>query len=303
MSTRPNRIISSTITSASASATSPTTLATSHEVRDRGSTFVANVYRARTVDEARAVLARGHNAHEDDKDKESQSKRDDARQIGAPKQWENGGENESQNRDEGVIGRSEVHYARHGDKHEHKDVHGPYVIAAWRCMAVKPGQTGLSGPDDFVVVEGSEDGGERWAGGRVLGVMKREGVIDAVVVVCRWFGGTLLGPVRFTHIETCAREVCRKFKKIEEMDECVQTLRTLDDLLATLRADLAMAHKEGGIQDSSGTAESLVAKPKVPDYHAMQDSLDLTKAKRLIHARECAIKATKTLIEKCNTST
>ncbi|KAG6381948.1 hypothetical protein JVT61DRAFT_572 [Boletus reticuloceps] len=250
MSTRPNRIISSTITSASASAsaTSPTTLATSHEVRDRGSTFVAYVYRARTVDEARAVLARGHHAHEDDKDKESESKYDDARQHGAPKQWENGGDSECQNRDEkgvGVRGRSEVHYAKHGDKHEHKDVHGPYVIAAWRCMAVKPGQTGLSGPDDFVVGEGCEDGGERWAGGRVLGVMKREGVIDAVVVVCRWFGGTLLGPVRFTHIETCAREVCRRFKKIEEMDECVQTLRTLDDLLAALRAELTMAHKEG----------------------------------------------------------
>jgi len=113
------------------------------------------------------------------------------------------------------------------------------------------------------------------------------------------FGGTLLGPVRFTHIETCASEVCRRFKKMEEMEECVQTLRTLDDLLATLRAELAAARESGSAQDSSGITNSR----KVPNYRTMQDGLDLTKAKRLIHARECAIEATKTLIEKYKTTT
>ena len=120
------------------------------------------------------------------------------------------------------------------------------------------------------------------------------------------FGGTLLGPVRFTHIETCAGEVCRRFKKVEEMDECVRTLATLDDLLATLRAELAAEREKASMQDSgscSGVAENSRAKGKAPDYRAMQDGLDLTKTKRLIHARECAIKATKTLIEKYKTST
>lgn len=63
---------------------------------------------------------------------------------------------------------------------------GPYVMGAWRCMVLKPGRTGLNGPDDFVVEDGCEDGGERGAGVRVLRVMQREGVLDAVVVVCRW---------------------------------------------------------------------------------------------------------------------
>lgn len=85
---------------------------------------------------------------------------------------------------------------------------------------------------------------------------------------------------------------------MEEMDECVQTLRTLDDLLVTLRTELAAARK----QDGSGTGESSREK-KVPDYRTMQDALDLTKAKRLIHARECAIKTTKVLIEKCKKTT
>jgi len=137
-------------------------------------------------------------------------------------------------------------------------------------------------------------------------VMKREGAIDAVVVICRWFGGTLLGPVRFAHIETCASEVCRRFKKMEDMEECVRTLTTLDDLLATLRAELATEREKAGMQDPSscsGVGENPRAKSKAPDYRVMQDSLDLTKAKRLIHARECAIKATKTLIEKYKTPT
>lgn len=120
------------------------------------------------------------------------------------------------------------------------------------------------------------------------------------------FGGTLLGPVRFAHIETCAGEVCRRFKKMEEMEECVRTLTTLDDLLATLRAELATEREKASVQDSSscsGVTENSRAKTKAPDYRSMQDSLDLTKAKRLIHARESAIKATKTLIEKYKTPT
>lgn len=71
----------------------------------------------------------------------------------------------------------------HGKDRRNADA---YTIAAWRCMVVKPGRTGLGGPDDFEVGEGWEDGGERWAGRRVLGVMQREGVVDAVVVVRRW---------------------------------------------------------------------------------------------------------------------
>lgn len=262
--------------------TSPTTLATSQEIRDRGSTFVGYVYRAQTVDEAKGAL--GCHASED----------------GGSGRVHVGGEGEERT-------------GRHGKEKDGKDKHGPYTIAAWRCMVVKPGRTGLNGPDDFTVVEGCEDGGERWAGGRVLGVMKREGVIDAVVLVRRWcvrdwcggpttltaldrFGGTLLGPVRFTHVETCAGEVCRRFRKIEEMDECVQTLTTLDDLLATLRVELAAVRTPDSTADNIRTA-------RVPDYRTMQDGLDLTKAKRLIHARECAINATKSLIEKCKTST
>ncbi|KZT51593.1 hypothetical protein CALCODRAFT_419606, partial [Calocera cornea HHB12733] len=106
---------------------------------------------------------------------------------------------------------------------------------AWRTLSLKPGRTGLAGPDDFRVESASKDDGEQWGGKRILGIMEKEGVSDALVVVSRWYGGVLLGPVRFTHIEDCAREVCQFFKSYEEVEELIARLTALDDELAALR--------------------------------------------------------------------
>lgn len=62
-----------------------------------------------------------------------------------------------------------------------------HEVAAWRFMALKPGMTGLGGEGDFEVVSAYDDDGEKWAGGRVLNLMKQTGVMDAVVVVSRWW--------------------------------------------------------------------------------------------------------------------
>ncbi|KAL4071290.1 ribosomal protein S5 domain 2-type protein [Scleroderma yunnanense] len=225
----------------------PVTIATSQEIRDRGSIFVAGVYRATNVEDVKAAVR----YHKD------------------------------------VV-------------HAGKEV---YEISAWRCMVLKSGRTGLGGPDDFELRTGYDDGGEQWAGGKVLKIMQTEGIIDAVVIVSRWFGGTLLGPARFKHIETCASEICRKFMKIEEVEECIQTLATLDDLLATLRQELnpstggtssETAGNKDGTPSTSRQRSTVTNKPR--DYGGMRDTLDLTRARRLIHARESAIKSVKTLI-------
>lgn len=52
-------------------------------------------------------------------------------------------------------------------------------------MVLRQGRTGL-GEDDFMLIEGSEDDNEKWAGAKVLGVMKSLAVLDTVVVVSRW---------------------------------------------------------------------------------------------------------------------
>jgi len=157
-----------------------------------------------------------------------------------------------------------------------------HQVAAWRFMTLKPGMTGLGGEDDFEVVSAYDDDGEKWAGGRVLNIMKQTGVMDAVVIVSRWFGGIMLGPTRFTHIETCAAEVCKHFKLREDLKDCKTMLRSLDDILADLRSEFT----------------ALTGKPsthKTMDYDTIDD---LPKLRKLVVAREAAIRSIKSLIGK-----
>ncbi|THH11824.1 hypothetical protein EW146_g7907 [Bondarzewia mesenterica] len=195
----------------------PEPLASSQEIRDRASTFVANIFRARSPGEAQRAL---------------------------------------------------THLKRvlHGSKP------ASHEIAAWRCMVLKPGRTGFTGNEDFEVQEGSDDDRENWAGGRVLKVMQAEAVIDAVVIVSRWYGGTMLGPVRFMHIETCAREVCRAFRLQDEIEDHIATLQTLDDLLSDLRAQLSR------LKTSSSQTEGSIS------LHPENDSPELIiRASRTLH--------------------
>jgi putative IMPACT (imprinted ancient) family translation regulator len=111
----------------------PEASATSQEIRDRGSTFVATVYRASSPKTARAALSHLKN----------------------------------------VI---------------HSSKPATHEIAAWRCMVLKQGKTGLSESveDDFELTNGWDDDGERYGGVKILKTMEAEGVIDAVVIVSRW---------------------------------------------------------------------------------------------------------------------
>uniref|UniRef100_UPI00358F5605 protein IMPACT isoform X2 n=1 Tax=Myxine glutinosa TaxID=7769 RepID=UPI00358F5605 len=52
-----------------------------------------------------------------------------------------------------------------------------------------------------------DDDGEAAAGGRLLHLLQVLDAKDVVVVVSRWFGGILLGPDRFKHINNCARSL------------------------------------------------------------------------------------------------
>ncbi len=119
----------------------------------------------------------------------------------------------------------------------------------------------------------------------------------------------MLGPVRFDHIEMCTREVCHTFRVKDDMATSVATLTSLDDILASLRAELASltaskppADAEGSIAGTEGDASTAVAavpaKKSRPSYAALEESLDVAKAKRLITARENSIKSTKVALQK-----
>ncbi|KAI9654960.1 MAG: eIF2 kinase Gcn2p negative regulator [Bathelium mastoideum] len=89
-------------------------------------------------------------------------------------------------------------------------------ITAWRIRlspAAAPSSSSLSSSSEAavgVIYQDSDDDGESAAGGRVLKLMQLLEVWNAVVVVSRWFGGTLLGPERFRCIGVVAREALVK---------------------------------------------------------------------------------------------
>lgn len=124
----------------------------------------------------------------------------------------------------------------------------------------------------------------------------------AVLTTLTWlrYGGIMLGPVRFTHVETCTREVCRAFRLQDEIETCVSTLRSLDDILATLRSELAelTTPTPGDPSGDTGHEAPMPVSRKAPDYSSLQESLDLAKAKRLVTARENAIKSVKTALKR-----
>lgn len=79
------------------------------------------------------------------------------------------------------------------------------AIYAYRCMP--PGALPPASADNIRAVEGKYDNGEQYAGEKILRVLQSHRLTGVVVVVSRWFGGVLLGPRRFTHIETVTRRI------------------------------------------------------------------------------------------------
>lgn len=154
-------------------------------------------------------------------------------------------------------------------------------VAAWRTPSK---QKTLS--QKPIYTSGHDDDGEQYAGKkleRVLSDLDAQGA----VVVARWYGGVLLGPVRFTHIEKCAREAIaswtaaeqdRKKRKTEEAErvELVKTLEARDESIVVLRELLA---------EKSAIAKEAPKSQPAPDY----DKMDAATLKRLEKARDGTI--------------
>lgn len=58
--------------------------------------------------------------------------------------------------------------------------------------------------------QGSFDGGESGAGQRLLTLLERSNIVNVMVIVTRWYGGTPLGSVRFRHISSTAVESLKR---------------------------------------------------------------------------------------------
>ncbi|CAK9435963.1 uncharacterized protein LODBEIA_P05630 [Lodderomyces beijingensis] len=73
-------------------------------------------------------------------------------------------------------------------------------ISSWR----------IKDKDGLAVYQDCDDDGEMAAGSRLLHLLQMMDVWNVIVVVSRWFGGIHLGPDRFKHINSAARDALTK---------------------------------------------------------------------------------------------
>lgn len=148
---------------------------------------------------------------------------------------------------------------RHSSANHRGSTHDMY---AYRVLQLKPGRTGLQGPNDFGVEQGQDDDGEHWGAEKIMRVIRELGASDVLVIVSRWYGGELLGPVRFDHIINVARAALLHYLDHEALHERRTQLQALDRKIAVARQPDAA--------------------PPAPDPY---DGLTEDRAKRLLQAR------------------
>jgi hypothetical protein len=91
-------------------------------------------------------------------------------------------------------------------------------ILAWRSPSKQQTLT----PSRLIFDIGHDDDGEQWAGKKLETLMEQLNVQGAIVVA-RWYGGVMLGPVRFKHIEDCAKEAVNLWRNPEQVGKRQRT--------------------------------------------------------------------------------
>ncbi|KAI5209505.1 ribosomal protein S5 domain 2-like protein [Aureobasidium subglaciale] len=130
---------------------------------------------------------------------------------------------------------------------------------------------------------GTDDDGERYGGRHVLKVIE-EMRVEGAIVVARWYGGVMLGPARFAHIEDSARDAIRawrqkedsegqKRRRIEDEDmeraSLIVELTDRDQNILVLRKLLEEKTKQ--TQPQSHAEQKTSSRPPIPapDYNLM----------------------------------
>ena len=148
---------------------------------------------------------------------------------------------------------------------------------------------------------GHDDDGENWAGKKVEKVLE-ELNLQGTIMVARWYGGELLGPVRFKHIEDVAKgavhawrsendggsskrariddapsQISGKANELQTMTpeelamrkkQAIETLQRRDESIAALRS-LLEQKKASHATAASQSSQAPPSPARVPDYAAM----------------------------------
>lgn len=161
-------------------------------------------------------------------------------------------------------------------------------IAAWRKPSA---QRALNA--QRLLETGHDDDGEKY-GGKALEKVLTEMEIEGAVVVARWYGGVMLGPVRFDHIKKSAREAVIEWSQEEERsakkakirddeaekERLIATLPERDQSITVLRELLASKS-----QQSSSAPGGTNTPAKTPNY----TTLPLATLQKLEHVRDATI--------------
>ncbi|KAF2161715.1 hypothetical protein M409DRAFT_69529 [Zasmidium cellare ATCC 36951] len=102
-----------------------------------------------------------------------------------------------------------------------------HKIVAWRRES---NQQSINKSKQYVT--GCDDDGEKFAGKKVEKVLEYSNV-EGACLVARWYGGVLLGPVRFTHIETCAKNAISAWKEHEQESRMKKRRLAEDEAMRT----------------------------------------------------------------------
>lgn len=98
----------------------------------------------------------------------------------------------------------------------------------------------------------SDDDGEKWAGKKVENVLKALEV-EGSCVVARWFGGSMLGQVRFAHIENVAREAVGKWREVSE-GEIKRRRKVVEEREERERLVEVLGERDGSVRVLRGLA-------------------------------------------------
>lgn len=153
-------------------------------------------------------------------------------------------------------------------------------VAAWRSPSKQSTlKKSASLSNRRAYKTGHDDDGEQWAGKRLEKVLE-EMNIEGSVVVARWYGGVMLGPIRFTHIEDVAKQAIRRWQRRDTGGVGVKRQR-VDTALNSESSTISHAATTMRPEDIQRKREAIIAELQQRDHSItiLRDLLDQKKAK------------------------
>ncbi|WWC61024.1 uncharacterized protein I303_103602 [Kwoniella dejecticola CBS 10117] len=159
----------------------------------------------------------------------------------------------------------------------------------WACrvLALKEGRDGTQGEDDYQLLEAAFDDNEKYGGQTILRALRENNGVDVLSVCCRWYGGDMIGPIRFQHITTTVMTSLKSTLKLMALRDLRTNMESLDEEIASLRTSLALKMASDHSAENARTQVQTQDGPGKGQGKGKYDEIDdEKKLERLVMARE-----------------